>query len=68
MKKIIKDIFLYSSFHAVYVSSIYLYYRNNILFYGKVVLKTFINLFHLVNYGHVDVLVDYHLIHQTSRP
>lgn len=35
MKKIIKDIFFYSSFHAVYVSSIYLYYRNNILFYDK---------------------------------
>lgn len=32
MKKIIKDIFLYSSFHAVYVSSIYLYYKNNKLF------------------------------------
>jgi len=35
MKKIIKDIFFYSSFHAVYVSSIYLYYRNNILFSDK---------------------------------
>lgn len=35
MKKIIKDIFLYSSFHAVYVSSIYLYYKNNLLFYDK---------------------------------
>ena len=35
MKKIIKDIFLYSSFHAVYVSSIYLYYKNTLLFYDK---------------------------------
>lgn len=35
MKKIITDIFLYSSFHALYVSSIYLYYKNNLLFYDK---------------------------------
>ena len=35
MRKIIKDIFLFNSFHAVYVSSIYLYYKNNLLFYGK---------------------------------
>lgn len=35
MRKIIKDIFLYSSFHAVYVSSIYLYYKNNLVFYDN---------------------------------
>ena len=35
MRKIIKDIFLYSSFHVVYVSSIYLYYKNNLVFYDK---------------------------------
>lgn len=35
MKKIIKDIFLYSSFHGVYVSSIYLYYKNILIFYDK---------------------------------
>lgn len=35
MRKIIKDIFLYSSFHVVYVSSIYLYYKNTLVFYGK---------------------------------
>jgi hypothetical protein len=35
MKKIIKDIFLYSSFHGVYVSSIYLYYKNIVNFYDK---------------------------------
>ena len=57
MNKIIKDIFLYSSFHAVYVSSIYLYYKNNLIFYDKGgLLKTFINLFHLVNDIHVGVL------------
>lgn len=35
MKKIIKDIILYSSFHMVYVSSVYLYYKNNLVFYDK---------------------------------
>ena len=35
MQKIIKDIFLYSSFHAIYVSSIYLYYRNNLVLFEK---------------------------------